>query len=142
MDTIVICTATGLVVIISGVYGSGLTGGALTSAAFDALMPFGGTFVRVSIILFAVATILGWSFYGERCWGYISNDNRAVNLIFKASYAYAAFIGAASNSGVPALRLVWDISDTLNGMMAFPNLIALLFLSRVVFELTNEHFAG
>ena len=133
-DTIVMCTLTGLVVIISGLYAGELSGGALTAAAFDMLLPYGGAFVQVSIVLFALATILGWSYYGERCWGYLSNNSRAVSVAFKAVYAAVAFIGASANRAL----LVWDIADTLNGLMALPNLIALIFLSRTVFSLTRR----
>ncbi len=147
IDTIVICTISGLVVVISGVYqNTTLTGGALTAAAFDGVLPgVGGTFVRVALIMFALSTILGWSYYGERCWGYLSNNNKAVNIIYKVVFIALVFVGAISSSSnvledTTALNFVWDVADTLNGMMAIPNLIALLGLSGVVAKTTREYF--
>ena len=79
----------------------------------------GGTIIQISLLFFALSTILGWSYYGERCWAYLSNNNKAVVWIFKVVFVLVCIVGATGNG-----TLMWDISDTLNGMMAIPNLIA------------------
>ena len=145
VDTILVCSITGIVIVISGIYNDGLTGGPLTAAAFQKLIPFGGNFVRIAILLFALSTILGWSYYGERCWGYLTNNNKVVNLIFKVVFIAIVFIGAVSTSSTilsdtSALDVVWEIADTLNGLMALPNLVGLLLLSKVTINLTRDYF--
>ena len=145
VDTILVCSITGIVIVISGIYNEGLTGGPLTAAAFQNLIPFGGNFVRIAILLFALSTILGWSYYGERCWGYLTNNNKAVNLIFKIAFIAIVFVGAISTSSsilsdTSALDAVWKIADTLNGLMALPNLVGLLLLSKVTIKLTKDYF--
>ena len=154
IDTIVICTITGLVVVLSlrssgqfvnGVYVGTLTGGALAASAFGAVFPGGGFIVRIALLLFALSTILGWSYYGERCWGYLTNNNKAVNLAFSIIFVVLAFVGAISSSSniltdTTALSFAWDVADTLNGLMAIPNLIGLLMLSGVTFALTKKYF--
>ena len=144
IDTIVVCTVTGLVLVISNRHiGSALTGGALTADAFGSLFRFGGNFVRVSIVLFAFSTILGWSYYGECCWGYLSGGSAAVRFVYRCVYAAVSFIGAAASwfsGGTSTLELMWSIADTLNGLMALPNLIALLLLSDEVVRITRRHF--
>ena len=126
----------------SGIYGDGLTGGELTAACFDNMLPgVGGLVVRIGILLFALSTILGWEYYGETCWGYITNENKAVKYIFKFVYLAVCFVGAYTAAGSAAgLKLAWDIADTLNGFMALPNLIALLVLSPVVIAATKKYF--
>lgn len=92
IDTIVICTLTSLAVILSGVLDVGLdsyaTNGAAAVAAFNAILPgtIGGTIIQISLLFFALSTILGWSYYGERCWAYLSNNNKAVVWIFKVVF--------------------------------------------------------
>ena len=142
IDTIVICTITALVVITSGLAGvltdaSGgvVSGGALTSAAFQAALgPIGGVFISIAIIFFALSTILGWSYYGEQCIGYLAKNSKTAKTIFKCIFVPFIVVGALGQ-----LALLWDISDTLNGMMAIPNLIALIGLSGVVFKLTKAY---
>ncbi|WP_438951935.1 alanine/glycine:cation symporter family protein [Porticoccus sp.] len=133
IDTIVICTMTGLVLILTGVWNSGEQGAALTSLAFSSALPYGDKVVAVSLALFAFTTILGWSYYGERCAEYLFGVN--VIVPFRIVWVIAVFVGATSQ-----LSLVWSIADTLNGMMAAPNLIGLLLLSPVIFRLTREYF--
>jgi AGCS family alanine or glycine:cation symporter len=143
-DTIIVCTITALTILLSGVYdlsvyvdnlAKGLenVGGAtLTSQAFTTLMPFGGKFVAIAIMLFAFSTILGWSFYGER----------AVEFLFgiKGVLPYKVIFVCVIMAGcVAELNLVWDISDTLNGLMAVPNLIAITLLSGQVIEMTRDY---
>lgn len=148
IDTIVICTITGLLVILSGVYEtSGLTGGALTAHAVETMLGtvWGGHFVRIALLLFALSTILGWCYYGETCWGYLTNNNKTVTLVFRIFFTLVCFIGAWTSSSsnisdTSALNLVWNLADTLNGLMAIPNLIGLLFLSGIVIKLTKDHF--
>jgi AGCS family alanine or glycine:cation symporter len=147
IDTIVICTITGLLVILSGTYESGLTGGALTASAVETLVGgvWGGHFVRIGLMLFALSTILGWCYYGETCWGYLTNNNKTVTLVFRIVFTLVCFVGAwtSSSSNVTdtsALNLMWNLADTLNGLMAIPNLIGLLLLSGIVVKLTKDHF--
>ncbi|MGN0967781.1 MAG: alanine:cation symporter family protein, partial [Oscillospiraceae bacterium] len=144
IDTIVICTITALAVILSGVLDTagGLSAfaskGAAAAAAFNTILPgtIGGIIIQISLIFFALSTILSWSYYGERCWGYLSRDNKVVNLIYKVIFVLVCIVGATGSG-----TLMWDISDTLNGLMAIPNLIALLLLSGVVAKITKEYFS-
>ncbi len=144
IDTIVICTITALAVILSGVLGTegGLgafaSQGAAATAAFNAILPgtAGGIIIQISLIFFALSTILSWSYYGERCWGYLSGDNKIVNLIYKVIFVLVCIVGAVGSG-----QLMWDISVTLNGLMAIPNLVALLLLSGVVARITRDYFS-
>lgn len=133
IDTIVICTMTGLVLILTGAWSSGEQGAALTAHAFSSVLPHGDKVVAISLALFAFTTILGWSYYGERCAEYLFGIN--IIVPFRVVWVTAVFVGATSQ-----LSLVWSIADTLNGMMAVPNLIGLLLLSPVIFRLTREYF--
>ncbi len=142
IDTIVICTITSLAVILSGVLEAGSTSvyggnGAAAVAAFNFILPgtLGGTVIQISLLFFALSTILSWSYYGERCWGYISHDNKAVIMVYKVIFVLFCIVGATGSG-----QLMWDISDTLNGAMAIPNLIALLALSSVVAKITKDYF--
>jgi len=133
IDTIVICTMTALVIILTGSWTSGQTGVALTSEAFNAgLVQGGGVVVTLALILFAFTTLLGWSYYGERCAEYLLGV-RAI-YPFRILWVIAIPIGAMGNLG-----LVWTLADILNGLMAIPNLIALLALSPIIFHLTRQH---
>ena len=142
-DTIVICSITGLTVVLSGVLDTpgGLDSfaskGAAAVAAFNSVLPgtLGGTIIQISLVFFALSTILSWSYYGERCWGYLTNNNRVVNWIYKIIFICICIVGAIGSG-----TLMWDISDTLNGAMAIPNLIALLALSGVVAKTTKDYF--
>jgi AGCS family alanine or glycine:cation symporter len=135
IDTIVVCSLTGFVIITTGLWHSGSTGSELTASAFSHGLPgsFGGAIVAVSLILFAYSTMLGWSYYGEKSLEYLFGAGfikpyRAVFCIF-------IFIGAYTK-----LDLVWAVADVFNGLMAIPNLIALLALSGVVVQETNRHY--
>lgn len=141
VDTIVICTLTSMAILLSGVLeydlSSFASNGAAAAAAFNAILPgtIGGTVLQISLLFFALSTILGWSYYGERCWGYLSNNNKVVNYIFKIAFVLMCIVGSVGSGA-----LMWDISDTLNGMMAIPNLVGLLLLSGTVIRLTREYF--
>lgn len=141
VDTIIICTLTSMAVLLSGVLEKDLSSfasnGAAAAAAFNAILPgtVGGTVLQISLLFFALSTILGWSYYGERCWGYLSNNNKVVNIIFKVAFVLMCVVGSVGSGA-----LMWDISDTLNGMMAIPNLVGLLLLSGTVIQITRDYF--
>ncbi len=126
VDTILICSVTALCILTSGVLPTAQDGALLSVQAFSTT--FGGAgeiFVTISITLFAFATVIGWSYYGEQCIGYLSGEHFSRNvLIYKALQVLFILFAA-----VMKIDLVWSISDTFNGLMALPNLIALLFLS-------------
>ena len=142
-DTIVICSITAFTVLLSGfeLGEAALSGyaskGAAAVAAFNAILPgtLGGTIIQLSMVFFALSTILSWSYYGERCWGYLSRDNKAVTSIYKVIFVLFCIVGATGSGD-----LMWNISDTLNGAMAIPNLAALLLLSGTVAAITREYF--
>ncbi|AEK20532.1 MAG: alanine or glycine:cation symporter, family [Methanococcus sp.] len=134
LDTIVVCTITGLVLTIAGLKAfpglTDLTGASLTAASFDALMPMGGLIVTIGLVFFAYSTVLGWSYYGEKCFEYLIGT-KGIRL-YRIAFVLVAFWGATAS-----LPLVWNIADTLNGAMAIPNLIGLLLLSGVVVSETK-----
>ena len=134
LDTIIICSITGLVIITSGAWTSGESGASLTSMAFSQALPGVGDYiVAISLAVFAFTTLLGWSFYGERSVEFLFGVKAIVP--YRIAWVLAIPLGATVNLG-----LIWLIADTLNAMMALPNLIALLLLSPVVFKLTKEYF--
>ena len=134
IDTLIVCSMTGLAIICSGVWSNGLSGAALSSAAFESAMPGAGNYIlTTALVVFAFTTILGWSYYGERCWEYLFGS-RAI-LPYRLIWVLIIPLGAVSQ-----LDTVWLLADTLNGLMALPNLISLLALSPVVIKLTQEHF--
>lgn len=135
LDTIVVCSVTGLVILVTGAWESGSTGAALSSQAFATGMPAGGALVAVALVLFAYSTILGWSYYSERCVVYLFGPRGL--LPFRLLWVVAVPLGALAK-----LDFVWLLADNLNALMAIPNLIALLLLSPVVFRLTREHLPG
>ena len=133
IDTLIICSVTGLAIIISGEWTTGISGAPLTAAAFNHSLPgIGEYIVSVSLAVFAFTTIIGWSIYGERCTSYIFGE-RAI-LPFRILWILAVPIGA-----VAQLDFIWLLADTFNALMAIPNLIALLLLSPIVFKLTKEN---
>ncbi len=132
-DTLVVCTMTALVIVMTGAWTHGETGAALSTQAFDiGLSQVGGVVVTLALILFAFTTLLGWSYYGERCAEYLFG----VGAIrpYRILWVLAIPIGAVGNLGV-----VWLVADILNGLMAVPNLIALVALSPVIFQVTKHH---
>ncbi|HAQ24538.1 alanine/glycine:cation symporter family protein [Stutzerimonas nitrititolerans] len=135
IDTIIICSITGLAIICSGVWTSGESGAALSAAAFEQAMPgIGGAVLTVALVVFAFTTILGWSYFGEKCWEFMVGT-KAI-WPFRVIWVLAVPFGA-----VAQLDFAWLLADTLNGLMAIPNLISLLLLSPVVVKLTKEYFA-
>ena len=143
-DTIVICSITGLVIVMSGSWAPelGLKGFAITNAAFQTLLPVVPKVVisfllMVCLVLFAFTTILGWDFYSERCIEYLSNGNMLTVKIYRWLYIAAVFIGPFMT-----VSAVWTIADIFNGLMAIPNIISLLILSGTVVKLTNDFFSG
>lgn len=135
IDTLVICTMTGLVIVLTGVFETGESGASLTAMAFGQSFPGGEWVVTVGVIFFATTTMIGWSFYGERCVVYLFGT-RGI-LPFRVLWVAAIPVGAGLNLGI-----VWLIADTLNAFMAIPNLVALLLLSPVVFKLSKVYFSG
>lgn len=135
IDTIIICTITALVIMISGLWDSGESGAALSAAAFGSALPGLGSFiVTFGLMIFAFTTMLGWSVYGERCVEYLFGV-RAITP-FRLLWVAAIPVGAMAQ-----LSFAWLVADTLNALMAIPNLLALLLLSPLVFRLTREYFA-
>ncbi|WP_110709355.1 sodium:alanine symporter family protein [Salinicola sp. CR57] len=136
IDTLVVCTMTALVILTSTHWLDGESGAGLTSLSFDSALPgLGQHIVAIALSIFAFTTILGWSFYGEKCFQYLFGD-RAI-LLYRILFVLAVPVGAMAK-----LDFIWLVADTFNAMMAIPNLIALALLSPVVFKLTRDHFAG
>lgn len=148
LDTLIICTITGLVIVTSGAWTTGVDGAALTSAAFSvSLAGMGGVIVSVSLALFAYTTILGWSVYGERCVEYLFGlktlaPYRVLFGLDAVVYFRLFWVVAIPFGAMSELKFIWLLADTLNAMMALPNLIALILLSPVIFKLTSEYFAN
>jgi AGCS family alanine or glycine:cation symporter len=135
IDTIIICSMTGLAIITSGVWTSGASGAALSAAAFEQAMPgVGGYILTLALVVFAFTTILGWSYFGEKCWEYMVGTKSI--LPFRILWVVAVPFGA-----IAQLDFAWLVADTLNGLMAIPNLLSLLLLSPIVVKLTKDHFA-
>ncbi|GHC27239.1 alanine/glycine:cation symporter family protein [Aidingimonas halophila] len=136
IDTIVVCSITALAILTTTEWTSGETGAALTSMAFDATLPGIGQYVvSFSLAVFAFTTILGWAFYGEKCFEFLFGVGSI--KIYRVVYILAILAGA-----VAPLDFVWLMASVFNAMMAIPNLIALALLSPVVFKLTSDYFAG
>ena len=135
IDTLIICTITALVIVMTGAWTSGATGASLSSAAFGQGLPGVGEWVvTFGLIVFAFTTILGWSVYGERCVHYLFGKKSI--MPFRILWVLAIPLGATVKLG-----FVWLLADTLNALMALPNLIALLLLSPIVFKMTKDYFA-
>jgi AGCS family alanine or glycine:cation symporter len=139
-DTVVVCAITGLV-IVSSVIGSpdidavGFNGGVLTHEAFGQIPKVGTIVLTFGLITFAFSTILGWSYYGERCAEYVFGSK--INIPYRVLYVLVAFAGA-----VAELDLVWDIADALNALMAVPNLVAVLLLNKYIVEETRRYLGN
>lgn len=131
IDSLVICTLTGLSLILSGVWQSDLNGAIMTQAAFSSVFPtIGPLFLTLSLSLFAFTTILGWSYYGERCFEFLFGV-KGING-YRSVFVMMILLGAFLK-----LDVVWIIADIVNGLMALPNLIALIALSSVVIDETK-----
>ena len=135
IDTLIVCSITGLAIVVTGEWTSGATGAELTSRAFASAIPGGNYLVAISLTVFAFTTILGWSVYGEKCIQYLFGVKAIIP--FRIVWILVVPIGAAGS-----LEFIWLLADTMNALMAIPNLIALALLSPVVFKLTKEYFAS
>lgn len=139
IDTIIICTMTGLSIIITGSWNVGLDGVAVTTRAFQVGLPFpaqiSSCILMLCLVFFAFTTILGWDYYSERCLDYLTHNNARAVKIFRWIYIACVFIGPYMT-----LSAVWTIADIFNGLMAIPNLIALLALSGVIVSETKKYF--
>lgn len=133
IDTIIVCSMTALVIIMTGAWQQADPGAPMASLAFSNGISHGGYIVTFGLVVFAFTTILGWSYYGERCAEYVFGVR--IILPYRLLWILAIFMGA-----IFKLNLVWTFADVFNGLMAIPNLIALLLLSPVVFAMTREHF--
>ena len=140
IDTLIICTMTGLCIMVTGAWDMGLEGVAVTTKAFQLGMPFpnevGACILMVCLVFFAFTTILGWDYYSERCLEYLTKNNQKVTKAYRWLYIVCVFIGPYMT-----VKAVWTIADIFNGLMALPNLIALLALSGVVAKETKNYFA-
>lgn len=140
IDTIIVCTMTGLTIIISGCIDSNpdLEGVEITDAAFRYGLPFperlSSFLLMTCLMFFAFTTILGWNYYSERCLSYLTNSSKKASAVFKWLYIAAVFIGPYL-----AVSAVWNIADIFNGLMALPNVIALLALSGVISSETKKY---
>ena len=135
IDTIIVCSITGIVLVMGGQFTSGVTGAALTAQTFDAMLPGpGGWIVTIGLMFFAYSTILGWSYYGEKCAQYALGKR----IVWPYRCLYTGFVMIGT---VVSLDLVWAVSDVVNGLMAFPNLVGIVLLSGVVIKETNTYLA-
>lgn len=135
-DTIVVCVLTGLMILTSGLYGSGYDGVALTIKCFESgFGSFGGILFAISIVSFAIPSILGWYYYARECIRYLFKGNLMLHIY------QLLFLGLLIIGPQLELSFVWNVADTLNGLMAIPNLISILILSKVVVKLTKEYIA-
>ncbi|PCC98449.1 alanine/glycine:cation symporter family protein [Halopseudomonas pelagia] len=137
IDTIIICSITGLVIMVTGAWQSGENGASMSALAFNEGLPggWGQYIVSIGLAVFAFTTIIGWSFYGEKCTQFLFGEKS--NIPFRVLWVLAIPLGT-----LPIIDLgsLWLVADTLNAMMAIPNLVALLLLSPVVFKLTKDYF--
>lgn len=134
IDTLVVCTLTALVILVTGVLETGENGAVLTTAAFESGLKGPGAYVIiVSIIFFAYTSMLTWNFYGEKSWEYLFGQK--IVLPYRLAFLVFAFIGTLGG-----LELIWDVADTFNGLMAAPNLIALVLLGGVLAKEKLDYF--
>jgi len=132
-DTVIVCAITGITIVNSGVWDSGLNGGDLTNAAFNLIPVVGPIVLTIGLLTFVFSTILGWSYYGEKCVEYLFHSKKAI-VPYRILYTVVVFFGA-----VMSLSFVWDLADLFNGLMALPNLISLIALSGVIVSETKKY---
>ena len=125
-----------MAIIVTGVWDGEAKGVGMSQAAFASAIPYGDVIVSLCIVLFAFTTILGWSYYGERCAQFLLGPK--IEIPFRLLWILMIPVGSC----IVGLDAVWMIADTLNGFMAVPNLIALILLSGVVVRLTKEYFSA
>lgn len=137
IDTIIICSITGLVIMVTGAWQSGENGASMSALAFNEGLPggWGQYIVSIGLAVFAFTTIIGWSFYGEKCTQFLFGEKS--NIPFRVLWVLAIPLGTLP---IVDLGSLWLVADTLNALMAIPNLVALLLLSPVVFKLTKDYF--
>jgi AGCS family alanine or glycine:cation symporter len=134
IDTLVVCTATALVILTSDVWMQGVSAGVLTSMSFaESLGTTGSVIVSLATVLFAFSTLIGWSYYGEKAVEYLFNT-KAIK-VFRLAFVLVVMVGATRE-----LSFVWHFSDLMNGLMAIPNLIGLLLLAKVVKSESERYF--
>ena len=141
IDTIVICTMTGISIVLTGAWKvKGLEGVAVTTYAFTKGLPFSASvascLLMLCLVFFAFTTILGWNYYAERCLEYLTNNSKLALNVFKAFYILNVFIGPYMS-----ISAVWTIADIFNGLMAIPNMIAVISLNGVIVAETKRFFA-
>ncbi len=142
IDTIIVCTMTGLAIVISGCLETNpeLQGVEITNAAFQYGLPFparvSSFILMICLVFFAFTTILGWNYYSERCLSYLTGSNKSATVVFRWLYIIAVFIGPYLT-----VEAVWNLADIFNGLMALPNIVALLALSGVVAAETKDYLA-
>ncbi|MGH8197462.1 MAG: alanine/glycine:cation symporter family protein [Steroidobacteraceae bacterium] len=137
VDTLLICTITGLVILVTDTWTTGATGAALSVRAFEAGLPgtWGDIIVTGGLVLFAFSTVIGWSYYGETGVVYLFGAKAA--MPYRIAWLVFIYLGA-----VGSLHFIWDVADTLNGLMAIPNLVAVLFSMPLLLRLQKEFFGG
>jgi AGCS family alanine or glycine:cation symporter len=133
IDTLVVCTITGVTIVMADMYGGGVEGGSLTNLSFSYFLgDFGGLIVTLAIAFFAFSTLISWSYYGEKCFGYLFKNDNLIPY-YRIFFVAVVFFGA-----IAELDLVWGIADIFNALMAIPNLIGLIGLSGVVVYETRK----
>jgi AGCS family alanine or glycine:cation symporter len=135
VDTFLVCSVTGLALIVTGVWNSGANGAVLSSEAFQQGLPgeWGGMIVTISVVLFGFSTVIGWSYYGETAIVYLAGTQAAIP--YRITWLLFIYLGATGS-----LQLIWSVADTLNGLMAIPNLIGVLFSIPLLLRLQKEFF--
>ncbi len=140
IDTIIVCTMTGISIVIAGSHKKGLEGVAITSDAFVYGLPFpekvSAFILMACLAIFAFTTILGWNYYSERCLSYLTGSRRKITVIYRWLYVAAVFIGPYLT-----VEAVWNLADIFNGLMAIPNVVALIALSGVITSETKDYLA-
>ena len=136
IDTLVVCSVTGFVIIGTGVWKSGASGAELTTKAFSTGLSggWGGAVVSLGLVLFAYSTILGWSYYGEKALEYLVGHSH-FTIVYRVFWVIGTFMGARLS-----LETVWAVSDVMNGAMALPNLVALIGLNKVIVSEATHYF--
>ncbi|MBQ4283285.1 MAG: alanine:cation symporter family protein, partial [Lachnospira sp.] len=139
IDTLIICTMTGLSIVITDTWNMGLEGVAVTTKAFQLGLPFpdevASFILMICLVFFAFTTILGWNYYSERCLEYLVRGNKKIISCYRWAYILCVFIGPFMT-----VSAVWTLADIFNGLMALPNLVALVALSGVVVSETKRYF--
>lgn len=132
-DTVIVCAVTGITLVNTNVWTQGLNGGQLTHAAFGTIPVVGPIVLTIGLLTFVFSTILGWSYYGEKCVEYLFGGKKAI-LPYRVLYVIGVYLGS-----VMSLTLVWDLADLFNGLMAIPNLISLIAMSSIIVKETKEY---